>query len=314
LLAIVAVWTVLSGVSSGAETDKKPILVIYHTNDVHGYVFHETDDDGHAVRWGYNYVKAVVDRDGSYNKMLLDAGDALSGQPLATASHSDLVARMLMMMHYDAITAGDHDFDYGWERLLSLRDIYRLNFISANVTERESGRHVMLSYAVRNFPNLKVGIIGLSTPSTPTLIDPRNVAALSFHDPKATISVTRDIIKRLREVEGVQLVIALTHLGSETDCDPSSLTLAREAQGIDLIIDGHSHSVIDGGIKVGNTVIASTGAFLANLGRIEVFSSPDGGYEFNAALLPASASEHITPNPELSAVLMMLKSELNKVL
>jgi 2',3'-cyclic-nucleotide 2'-phosphodiesterase (5'-nucleotidase family) len=313
MLLMLALWFLASGISHAAE-NRRPILVIYHTNDVHGYVSHETDKDGHPTRWGYDYVKTVVDKDPAYNKILLDAGDVLSGQVFATARKGELVARMLAMMRYDAIAAGNHDFDYGWERLLSLRDIHGLNFISANVTENLDDRHIMLSYVARNFPNLKVGIFGLSTPATTTTTDPRNVKALSFAPTDETISIAKEMVRRLREHEEADMVIALTHLGSESYCDPSSRALAREVPGIDLIIDGHSHSELDSGLKVGNTVIASTGSNLVNLGRIEVFRVQGGGYEFNARLLPAADSEHVTPKPELSSALEILKDELNREL
>ncbi|MDR3280849.1 MAG: hypothetical protein LBT23_10085 [Synergistaceae bacterium] len=256
-----------------ARAADRPILVIYYMNDVRGY--------------------------------------ALSGQAFASALRGELVARMLSMMKYDAIAAGDHDFDFGWERLLSLRDTHELGFISANVRERDGNRPIMLSYVTRNFPNLKIGILGLSTPSTPTVTDPRNVAALSFGDPDETINIARETVRRLREQDGADLVIALTHLGSEPDCDPSSLTLAREVPDIDLIVDGHSHSELDGGIKAGNTMIVSAGAYLTHLGRVDVFASPGGGYEFKARLMPASESENVTPKPELSSALEILKNELD---
>ena len=309
---ILALWLLWAGISFGAEA--RPILVIYHTNDVHGYVFHEKDNAGNPIRWGYDYVKTVVDRDPSYNKLLLDAGDVLSGQAFANARKGELVGRMLAMMHYDAIAAGNHDFDFGWERLLSLRDVHRLPFLAANVRENLDNRRILLSYMSRNFPNLKVGIFGLSTPSTLTTTDPRNIANLTFESPEETLKTAGEMVRRLREVEEVNMVIALTHLGNEPYSEPSSLTLAREVPGIDLIVDGHCHSKLTEGLKVGGTTIASAGQYLENLGRIEVFRSSDGGFEFKAKLLPASESEHIVPKPELSSALEVLREDMNSEL
>jgi 2',3'-cyclic-nucleotide 2'-phosphodiesterase (5'-nucleotidase family) len=307
-LSFAAVMCLLSaGVALAAS---RPVLVIYHTNDVHGYVFHETDADGSAKHWGYDYVKTFVDRDPAYNKLLLDAGDVFSGQAFATLLKGELVARMLAMMRYDALTAGNHDFDYGWERLLSLRDIHGLNILSANVRENIDNRPIMLSYVTRNFPNLKVGIFGLSTPATATTTDPRNVAALTFDDPDATIKAAREVVRRLREHEEADMVIALAHLGSESYCDPSSVRLAREVPGIDLIIDGHSHSRLENGLTEGGVMIASAGEHLTSLGRVEAFRKEGGGFTFEARLLPAEESEKIKPKPELSIALEILKGEL----
>ncbi|MDR1978580.1 MAG: bifunctional metallophosphatase/5'-nucleotidase [Synergistaceae bacterium] len=302
------------GVSCVAAADEGPVLVIYHTNDVHGYAFRETNADGKPTRWGYDYVKAAMDEDDAKNKMLLDAGDVLHGQFFATARRGEFIARVLAMMGYDAIAAGNHDFDYGQDRLISLRDLYRLTFLSANVKRLDGGPPLMPSYVVRDFADLRVGVFGLTTPSTPTSTDPRNVAGLAFGSPEEIARIAGDVVRRLREVEGADIVIALTHLGSEPYCDPSSRTLAREAPGIDLIIDGHSHTELPGGIKVNDTLIVSSGSYLANLGRVQVNRKPGGGYELSARLLPASDSAGAKPNPELSSAMTVLAEELDKEL
>jgi len=309
---IISLWLLSAGISFGA--DARPILVIYHTNDVHGHVFHETNEEGNPIRWGYDYVKTMVDRDPTYNKLLLDAGDVLSGQAFANIHKGELVGRMLSAMRYDAIAAGNHDFDFGWERLLSLRDVHSLPFLAANVRENLDNRRILLSFVVRNFPNLKVGIFGLSSPSTATNTDPRNVTNLTFESPEETIKTAGEMVRRLKEVEEADIVIALTHLGNEPYSKPSSLTLAREVPGIDLIVDGHCHSSLTEGLKAGGTTIASAGEYLENLGRIEVFRSGDGGFEFKAGLLPASESEYITPKPELSSALEVLREDMNSEL
>ncbi|MDR1966887.1 MAG: metallophosphoesterase, partial [Synergistaceae bacterium] len=181
-----------------AAADEEPVLVIYHTNDVHGYAFHEADGDARPTRWGYDYVKAVVDKDGARNKMLLDAGDVLHGQSFATARRGELVARILAMMDYDAIAAGNHDFDYGWDRLVSLRDLYRLNFVSANAIRSDGGVSIMPPYIIKDFADLRVGVFGLTTPSTPTSTDPRNVVGLAFGKPDEIAQLARDVVRRMR--------------------------------------------------------------------------------------------------------------------
>ncbi|GHT02631.1 metallophosphatase [Synergistales bacterium] len=290
-----------------------PELVIYHTNDVHGYVFHEIGNDGKPTRWGYDYFKALVDADKTPNKLLLDAGDVLHGQAFATARRGELVARVLSMVGYDALAAGNHDYDYGWRRLAELRDEYRLRFVAANVTAKDGGDRVLAPYAIREFPNLKVGVFGLSTPETVTTTDPRNVSELSFGGAADVIEIAHQTVKYLTETEKTDLVIAVTHMGSEAYCEPSSQTIASSVPGIDLIVDGHSHSEIKSGIKIGNTLIVSTGSYFSNVGRVEARKT-ESGYEFTASLLPASESASLTPNPETAAALNALKAELEQEL
>jgi 2',3'-cyclic-nucleotide 2'-phosphodiesterase (5'-nucleotidase family) len=304
----------LMALSAPTTAEYGTALVVYHTNDIHGYAFHETDSEGRGVRWGYDYLKSIVDGDGARNKLLLDAGDTLHGQSFATARSGELIARTLAMMGYDAIAAGNHDFDYGWRRLLSLNDAYRLNFLSANAKWKENGKPILPPYTVKEFADLKVGVFGLSTPSVPTTTDPRNVSEIAFGSRDEVLAAAKEAVRGLKEIESVDIVIALTHIGSEAYCDPSALTIAQETPGIDLIVDGHSHSEIPGGIKINGALIVSTGSFFNNIGRVEVNRAPAGGFEFTAKLLPASDSAARSPNPELSSAMSALKAELREEL
>jgi 2',3'-cyclic-nucleotide 2'-phosphodiesterase (5'-nucleotidase family) len=307
----IVLFCVLALFLAGTAASAEPMLVIYHTNDAHGYAFHERDKDGRPTHWGYDYLKALVDGDEAENKLLIDAGDVLHGQSFATARRGELAARVLSMMNYDAFAAGNHDFDYGWRRLMELRDAYRLNFLAANVKKRDGGERLLAPYITRDFADVKVGVFGLSTPSTATTTDPRNVADLTFGSPKEIIETARETVKYLKEVEKADLIIAVTHIGSEAYCDPSSQQLAREAPEIDLIIDGHSHSELPGGLRVGNTLIASAGSYLTNVGRVEAQREGDG-WNFTAKLLPAADAANVKPNPEMTAAMNSLASVLEQ--
>ncbi|MDR1921028.1 MAG: bifunctional metallophosphatase/5'-nucleotidase [Candidatus Adiutrix sp.] len=310
-LCLAAAAALLTGARPAPASAGEPALVVYHTNDVHGYAFHEKDQDGQPRHWGYDYLKALVDGDEARNKLLIDAGDVLQGQPFATARKGELAARVLSMMNYDAFAAGNHDFDYGWRRLTELRDAYRLNFLAANVKKREGGERLLAPYILRDLAELKVGVFGLSTPATTTSTDPRHVAGLDFGSPREIIEIARETVKYMKEIEKTDIIIAVTHIGSEAYCDPSSRTLAREAPGIDLIIDGHSHSELKDGLRVGKTLIASAGSHLTNVGRVEARRASDG-WSLSAKLMPAAETSNIRPNPEMSAAMNALKTELER--
>ncbi|MDR1515593.1 MAG: bifunctional metallophosphatase/5'-nucleotidase [Synergistaceae bacterium] len=291
-------------------------LVIYHTNDVHGYTFEERDHDGQLTRIGYDRLKAIVDSDPSSRKLLLDAGDVLHGQAFATSKRGELSAIVLSLMGYDAIAAGNHDFDYGSARLLELADKYRLNFLAANITADKPdsrGGYILPPYTVRSWGDLKVGIFGLTTPETKTATDPRNVEGLSISDP---IKSAREMVKKL-EREGADLIIALTHVGSEPYCVPMSQTIAEKVAGIDIIIDGHSHSVLTTRVRRADdssALVASTGAFFQNIGRITVDRKPGGGFTISGKTLPASSLEfeNMSPDPAMSMAMGVLKAEYDK--
>jgi 2',3'-cyclic-nucleotide 2'-phosphodiesterase (5'-nucleotidase family) len=282
--------------------------VIFHTNDVHGHVSQETGEGGVLTAMGYDRLNAIVKSEKTPH-LLLDAGDAISGVIFANARSGDLVAQLLPKLGYDALAVGNHEFDYGYKRLLALRDTYGLPYLSANVT-KDDGSHLFPRYRVKEIGGLRVGIFGLSTPQTVTTTDPRNVAGLQFGTSEAVLAAARDAVKALRD-EGADLVVALTHLGSEAYDEPSSLQLARSVPGIDLIVDGHSHSVLEKGLREGGALIVSTGEYLGNLGRVEV-RKREGGYDLSAELIPAARP--VTPDPEVAETLKKLEEELNVTL
>ncbi|MDR1081223.1 MAG: bifunctional metallophosphatase/5'-nucleotidase [Deltaproteobacteria bacterium] len=292
-------------------------LVIYHTNDVHGYAFEERDAEGRLVRIGYDRLKALVDADPAPRKLLLDAGDVLNGQAFATARRGELMAAVLSLAGYDALAAGNHDFDYGYNRLLELSGKYRLNFLAANVF-RNDGENILPPYLIRSWGDLKVGIFGLSTPATRTSTDPRNIQGLKFADP---IQAARVTVQRLKS-EGADLIVAVTHMGSESYCEPMSQTVAESVAGIDIVIDGHSHSnrVIKIDRRDGSgAVVTSTGAYFENIGRITVDKKSDGRYSISASILGAKSPEirEAVPDPAMreamNALRAALDTEMNRI-
>jgi 2',3'-cyclic-nucleotide 2'-phosphodiesterase (5'-nucleotidase family) len=286
-------------------------LVIYHTNDIHGYAFEERDAQGRLTRIGYDRLKALVDADPSPRKLLLDAGDALHGQAFATARRGELMGVVLGLTAYDALAAGNHDFDYGCKRLLEITGKYRLNFLAANVAQK-NGETILPPYVMRSWSGLKVGIFGLSTPQTRTSTNPRNIEGLEIKDPAEEADA---LVKRLK-AEGADLIVAVTHMGSEPYCEPTSQAIAERVPDIDVIIDGHSHSKTIIPIERSDgsrALVASTGAYFENVGRITIDRKSGGGYSIAASILAASSPEieTMTPDPAARETMNALRAELD---
>jgi 2',3'-cyclic-nucleotide 2'-phosphodiesterase (5'-nucleotidase family) len=216
-------------------------------------------------------------------------------------------------MGYDAFAAGNHDFDYGLARLMDLANRYRLSFIAANITGREDGALILPPYVVRDFGGLKVGVFGLTTPETAYKTAPANVAAVDFGTPETLAATAREMTRMLREKEKADLVVALTHVGADPGGRPDSAFLARAAPGLDLVVDGHSH-LAQPGLRVGRTLIVSAGAFLENVGRVEVRRGPRGRLELTSGLVSAAELENTTPDPAVAAEVARVAAELEPAL
>jgi 2',3'-cyclic-nucleotide 2'-phosphodiesterase (5'-nucleotidase family) len=122
----------------------------------------------------------------------------------------------------------------------------------------------------------RIAIFGLTVPMVTERMLSRAVSAYLFTDPIATAA---DLVSRIREEFSPDIVVALTHIGLKQD-----RRLAESVAGIDLILGGHSHDVLEHGERIGETLICQTGCYAQYLGRVEVERREDGRLVMNASL------------------------------
>ena len=235
-------------------------LTIVHTNDTHA-----------RVKWGeglgFAKISAIikeVKRDNP-NTLVLDAGDTFHRQTIATLNKGESIALLMNAIGYDAMVPGNHDFNYGYERLVELNKMTNFPILAANV-RKEDGSSLLDAFIIKKIGGLKVGIFGLVTPETIYATNPKNVEGLTFINP---VEAARLMVEALKNE--TDFIIALTHLGMNPSSVFTSIRVAQEVEGIDLIIDGHSHTVLEQGLKVGKTLIVSTGEYSKNLGIVNLY-------------------------------------------
>ena len=244
-------------------------LVVVHTNDMHGY--YETTETSIGIA-GVAGLKNYYEAQGA-NVLLLDAGDFSQGSTLVSYYKGKNAAEYMAAAGYDAVSMGNHEFDYSFDALLDNMKVLTdagVKVIDANVINKETGKSYFDANAVFEFDGIKVGVFGLDTSETLTKASPSNVKAVNFLDKEEMFKEAQAQVDELKSA-GCDYIIALTHLGvDEESVGRRSTDLAAAVKGIDLIVDGHSHTVIDGGEKVGDTVIVSTGSYLANVGTVVI--------------------------------------------
>ncbi|MCF8019158.1 MAG: 5'-nucleotidase C-terminal domain-containing protein [Vallitaleaceae bacterium] len=274
-------------------------LTLLHTNDMHGF-FVEGQYDG----MGAAKLKTVFDmyKGMSANTLILDAGDATQGANLVTLSKGEKAIEVLNALGYDAMTTGNHEFDYDQAQLLKNVSMADFPVLAANV-KKADGTDFLTPYVIKDVNGIKVAIFGLITPDTTFLSHPDNSVGLTFEDPAA---VAATLVPSLRAQADV--VVALVHLGDEGGVYTSS-NLATNVTGIDVIIDGHSHSTYPNGNVVNGTLIASAGEKTKNVGIIE-FALKDGAVISNGARLFTKAmSLNIEGEPTVAALIETIKAE-----
>lgn len=263
-------------------------IVILHTNDIHARVLN-TDNGGKSM--GLAEMTAAIKTLKAENKntLWLDAGDTFHGMPIINISKGKNMVNLLNIANLDAMTLGNHDFNYGIPRLLELTKAAKFDVLAANVVYRADDKNIFKQYKIYKLKNgVKVGVIGLSTPETQYKASPLLVKDLNFLNPS---EIAKDIVKKIRSQ--CDVVIAVTHLGVLESSEFNSLKLAKEVDGIDLIVDGHSHTTLPNGITIGDTLIVQTGCHAYNLGKVTI--ELDGKISKTAQLLDADAVKRIAP-------------------
>ena len=240
-------------------------LVILHTNDVHGRAV------GKADIIGYNriaMVKQELQQLGA-SVLLLDAGDFSQGMPIVNIEQGKQAVAFMNATGYDAATLGNHEFDWGVDVLLQNLEAAEFTVLCAGVSDTVSGENKFTPNKIFVMPNgMKVGVFGLITPETMTKAHPDKVKGVTFAQGDALYAVAQAQADELKAA-GCDLIVCLGHLGVDEGSEPNRSTdLLARVTGIDLFIDGHSHTVIDGGERIGDTLLTSTGCFGAYLGYV----------------------------------------------
>lgn len=239
--------------------------VIIHTNDTHSRA---VPKDGSMGFTAVSALKKFCESNG-VEVILLDAGDTLHGLPFANLVEGKSIVDIMNLAGYDAMTPGNHDFNYGTDTLKKRAEEMNFPLISANITVKEDGSDFLKDHIIIEKNGIKFGIFGLSTPETAYKTNPKNVETISFNNP---IDAAKEEVEELKK-SGADFIIALAHLGVDEGSEFTSKLVADKVEGIDLIVDGHSHTIFEEGYKVKNTLIVSTGDYIKNIGVVAIDST-----------------------------------------
>lgn len=280
-------------------------ITILHTNDTHAHVV------ANGKEMGFAKLAGIIDqyRASNPNLLLLDAGDTVHGTTFATLVNGESIVKVINKLRYDAMVPGNHEFNYGWKHLIELSREIQFPVLSANIKQTD-GTRLFKPYVIKEVDGVKIGIIGLTTPETSYKTNPKNVEGIQFTDPAAEAKAAVDEIRNK-----VDVVVALGHLGQDASSKDTSLKVVKEVPGIDIFIDGHSHTVLEKGLIGDNgTLIASAGEYTKYLGVVDLWV--DGGkvIQKQAKLIDSTQAADVQPNAEIAALIASTQKDQEPVL
>lgn len=290
------------GGEGGADGGPPQKLVILHTNDMHSHLMGHapeadytpasTDDDltvGGVARLAaaIGSARARAQSDGS-PVLLVDAGDFMMGtlfELLATEEAPEL--SVMQSLGYDAITLGNHELDWTPTGLAGILQAAaargfdvpivasNMKFSSADAGDDDleaiAAAGIITSKLVKTVGSLKVGFFGLLGADA-VQVTPQ-AAPLTF---ERIQTAARRMVTELREMDGADVVIALSHSGISSEGEGEDAVLAESVDGIDVIVSGHTHASLEEPVQVGRTWIVTAGSYGRHLGQLELTVRPSG--------------------------------------
>lgn len=293
-------------VSSVGKND----IVILYDNDVHCNV--DSYEDMAALKKEMqeqsNYVSVV------------SCGDYLQGDVIGAISKGKAIVQIMNKVGYDVVAIGNHEFDYGVSRLKSLVKSMNAKVVASNFVKKSTGKPVFRSYTIKTYGKKKVAFVGVTTPESFTKSTPayfQNSKGEFIYDfygdstGKLLAERVQKVVNTARK-NGADYVVALTHMGTEgvtTQWDVQHLI--KNTYGIDVVLDGHSHSTVPS-MKVKNKngkkiTVSSTGTKFSNIGQLVIRKNGS----ITTELIPID-EEHQYEDAETKAYIDQVKAKYEK--
>ncbi|MCK4303159.1 MAG: metallophosphatase [Candidatus Eisenbacteria sp.] len=280
--------------SSGSADET--VVTILHTNDVHSRIDPFPEGSGRNAGLAGAARRATLIKQIRANNprtLLLDAGDVFQGTPYFNLFKGEVDFKVMNSLGYDAMTIGNHEFDCGLEGLASVLRLARFKVVSANYDfSRTLLRDRVHPYIIRELGDVRVGIFGLGV-ILEGLVPESLCRGVVYSNP---IPVARKVARYLREEERCHLVVCLSHLGNNGyQGEPGEQQIAKEVEGIDFIIGGHSHTFMREPTRIRHgsreTLVFQVGWAGIYLGRVDFLMRAGEVVATHACTIPVGTVE-----------------------
>ena len=269
LSCIVCICMVLCSLNAVAFAKDSETIVILYENDVHCAVegYSKLAAMKNELKSEYEYVGVV------------SSGDFVQGGTLGAVSKGEYIVELMNLVGYDAIAPGNHEFDYTISRLTELYELSETKYISCNFAKIGEEKTYFEPYTIVSYGDVDIAYIGIITPETITSARPsqfrnENGEIIYTFNESRLYELVQESIDEATE-DGADYVIALSHIGYDESGELNDVTdVIENTDGLDVVLDAHSHSVIEEKIvkdKSGDDVLlSSTGTGFENIGKLTI--------------------------------------------
>lgn len=247
-------------------------ITVIHTTDLHGHVLPTRDYEGRGNVGGMLRVATLVGqiRREHPNNLLVDCGDLYQGAPESFLTDGRLMIKVCEWLKYDAWCLGNHEFDWGLDKLAALHDSTDLTMLGANIGTRQGGVNRLARvhpFTVRDVDGVRLAIIGLTTPGVPSWSRPELLGDQTFD---RSVGTLQRIMPAVR-AEKPDLILLITHQGLKPRDDHADevRAIAAAFPEIQFIIGGHSHRAIPADYA-GTTLYSQAGYYGIWLGQLDI--------------------------------------------
>lgn len=251
--------------------NKPQRLTLIQQNDTHGYLAPHWELGWHAGRpqvWragGYAHIRALADRIREQTAgacIHIDSGDAIHGTGPAQWTEGAAIVPALNAVGVELMTPGNWEFGFGPGVLRERVAEMDFPVIACNVERADTSEPEFAATQMREIAGVDIAFIGITSPIVSRTMPPAYGAGLRFLD---AIAVLPDLVARVRERERPDVVVLVSHYGLAQE-----VVIARQVEGIDVILGGHTHDVLAEPVIVGRTIITQSGAHGSYLTRLDL--------------------------------------------
>jgi 5'-nucleotidase len=286
-------------------------FTILHSNDMHGDFLAEVRGAGGNLIGGLALLSGYINRvrQEEENVLYVIAGDMLQGSIIDAEYRGISTIEIMNYLAPDVVTLGNHEVDYGLPHLLFLEKMANFPIVNANLYIRKYNRRLMRPYVILNVAGFDIMFIGILTEAV--------LQSLKMDEQIATFISLEEASREVGKIcnaykdEDIDLTILLTHIGFESDTELAALL--RPEWGVDMIIGGHSHTILDQPAEVNNILIAQAGPGTDQIGRFDIVVDDDTNsiVEWKWQLIPVD-STIAEPDQELTKFINSFKEEVDR--